>query len=102
MHHLFGFLVPMAWAALFAGGMLLRHRRKMAELYWRAQASQPQPPSRDDAYTRELEERVRVLERIVTEERHSRSLASEIEALRDPPAASPSASPTPTRDHTLA
>lgn len=51
------------------------------------------PPRADESYTRELErevadlrERVKVLERIATDDRDTKRLASEIEALRDPAA----------------
>ena len=53
-----------------------RHREKALELEARIAASQADPE-----YTRQLEERLRVLERIVTDQGHG--LANEIERLRD-------------------
>ncbi|WP_338467962.1 hypothetical protein RXV95_05235 [Novosphingobium sp. ZN18A2] len=51
---------------------------------------QSRPPQVDESYTRELErevadlrERVKVLERIATDGRDTKRLASEIESLRD-------------------
>lgn len=103
MHH-FGFLTPLLWCAVAFVAIQLRHRRKME----RIRLGQPDPR---DSYTpsapprgyeptkftstssearnneqRELEalrERVKVLERIATEDRKTHELAQEIEALRD-------------------
>ena len=54
-----------------------RHREKQLEIEARIAEAQAQNPE----YKRELEERVRVLERIVTDQGHG--IAHEIERLRD-------------------
>ena len=54
-----------------------RHREKQLEVEARIAEAQAQNPE----YKRELEERVRVLERIVTDQGHG--IAHEIERLRD-------------------
>ncbi|MBW8785778.1 MAG: hypothetical protein JF593_14275 [Novosphingobium sp.] len=63
-----------------------RRTRYLAHTY-DGRADEPRPqPQRDPELEREvaaLRERVKVLERIVTDERRSRGLADEIEALRD-------------------
>ncbi|MCW1402576.1 hypothetical protein OKA06_09630 [Novosphingobium sp. MW5] len=70
-------LIPLA--PFILGGFVIwtRHQTKMAE----AQAAMPQIDERQAAYTRELEDRIRVLERIVTDKGYD--VASQIEALRD-------------------
>lgn len=70
-------LIPLA--PFILGGFVIwtRHQRQLAE----AQAALPQIDERQVAYTRELEDRVRVLERIVTDKGYD--VASQIEALRD-------------------
>lgn len=61
-----------------------KHQRRVEEIRARAMAEQA---SHYSARAERLEERVRVLERIVTDRGHN--LASEIEALRDDAAAEP-------------
>jgi hypothetical protein len=70
-------LIPLA--PFILGGFVIwtRHQRQLAE----AQAALPQIDERQALYTRELEDRVRVLERIVTDKGYD--VASQIEALRD-------------------
>ncbi len=70
-------LIPLA--PFILGGLVIwtRHQTKIAE----AQANLPQVDERQALYTRELEDRVRVLERIVTDKGYD--VASQIEALRD-------------------
>ncbi|NBC35488.1 hypothetical protein GTZ99_02840 [Novosphingobium sp. FSY-8] len=92
MHHQYGIIVPLIWAGLFAGMMVLRHRRKMALIAMGGGQRPPfaaPSPAADwrDAEIAQLRERVRVLERIATaphtDERRSADLAAQIEALRD-------------------
>lgn len=70
-------LIPLA--PFILGGFVIwtRHQRQLAE----AQAALPQVDERQAAYARELEDRIRVLERIVTDKGYD--VASQIEALRD-------------------
>lgn len=70
-------LIPLA--PFILGGLVIwtRHQTKIAE----AQAALPQIDERQVAYARELEDRIRVLERIVTDKGYD--VASQIEALRD-------------------
>jgi hypothetical protein len=56
---------------------VLRHREKKLELEAQIAAAQANKPE----YTRQLEQRLRVLERIVTDKGHG--VADEIERLRD-------------------
>ena len=99
MHH-FGFLTPLLWIAVAFVAIQLRHRRKMeglrlggraddyrADDYASSAPYQPAPfTSASSDERRELEalrERVKVLERIATDDRKTHDLAQEIEALRD-------------------
>ncbi len=70
-------LIPLA--PFILGGFVIwtRHQRQLAE----AQAALPQVDERQVAYFHELEDRIRVLERIVTDKGYD--VASQIEALRD-------------------
>ena len=70
-------LIPLAPFLLGAFVIWTRHQQKMAD----AQAQAPQVDDRQAAYTRELEDRIRVLERIVTDKGYD--VATQIEALRD-------------------
>ena len=56
---------------------VLRHREKRLELEAQIATAQAAKPE----YTRELEQRLRVLERIITDKGHG--VADEIESLRD-------------------
>ena len=99
MHH-FGFLTPLLWIAVAFVAIQLRHRRKMERLDLRGRADDyraddyaPTALDQRAPFTsassderRELEalrERVKVLERIATDDRKTHDLAQEIEALRD-------------------
>lgn len=95
MHiHMFS-LTPLLWIAVAFVAIQLRHRRKMEALRLRGgrefDRDYAPPPSAGYSSTstderRELEalrERVKVLERIATDDRKSSDLAKEIEALRD-------------------
>ncbi|PLK26336.1 hypothetical protein [Novosphingobium sp. TH158] len=70
-------LIPLAPFLLVGFIFWTRHQQKMAQ----SQAVQSQVDERQAAYTRELEDRIRVLERIVTDKGFD--VASQIEALRD-------------------
>ena len=110
MHIHLGFLTPLLWIAVAFVAIQLRHRRKMERLrlgissprehlhqigerlrdtgermrdrYATPQA-EPNLPSADRRELEALRERVKVLERIATEDRKPLELAREIEALRD-------------------
>lgn len=77
------------WTAVVAIIAILAFANMRAAKY-RNQPGEPPPPSAEAAYTASLErevaemrKRLEVLERIATEDREPRRLASEIEALRD-------------------
>ena len=77
---------PAFWILFWAGRSALRHRRRMAELQLQMQhPMQVEKSTSNDEKTElvDLRERVKVLERITVDERHSRELAAEIESLRD-------------------
>jgi len=81
LHDLVHAMAPLLWVGVSITFVVLRHRRRMAEI------THAQPPAQD--HIREVEdlrERIRVLERIATasslEGRSSTHLAAEIEALR--------------------
>ena len=89
LHDILHFLTPFMWASFGLVWWGLARKRKAARLETQLallQAAQHQPPAGlPTEQMRELEalrERVKVLERIATEERHSRKLADDIEALR--------------------
>jgi len=68
-------MIPIVW-------ILTRHRQKIAEMQVRATADlSAEKAAQYASHTRELEERVRVLERIVTDSGYN--VATQIEALRD-------------------
>ncbi len=73
----FALLIPIMVFAIPILAIWTSHKQKMAE----AQAAAPQIDERQTAYVRELEDRIRVLERIVTDKGYD--VASQIEALRD-------------------
>ena len=105
----FHFFWPLVWIGFGMFGMTLSHRRRMERMRlglpdrreekarrWREwgegmrdryQQPLPQPapelPSADRRELEDLRERVKVLERIATEDRKTHDLAQEIEALRD-------------------
>lgn len=80
MHHMFGLLIPLAPFLLAGFAIWTNHQRKIAQMQLR-NADDP-AMARLREVNAELEERVAVLERIVTDRRYS--LAHEIEALRLP------------------
>lgn len=68
-------MIPIVW-------ILTRHRQKIAEMQVKATADlSAEKAAQYASHTRELEERVRVLERIVTDSGYN--VATQIEALRD-------------------
>jgi hypothetical protein len=68
-------MIPIVW-------LLTRHRQKIAEMQIKATADlSAEKAAQYASHTRELEERVRVLERIVTDSGYN--VATQIEALRD-------------------
>jgi len=84
LHDFIHSLAPLMWTGIVITAIILRHRRKMAAIYYGETRQEP-------AATREVEElreRIRVLERIATtstlENRSADKLSAEIEALRHP------------------
>jgi hypothetical protein len=84
-----GFLIMIAPFAMVVGIVWVRSQAQIEEkrIAAAAQSRAGQPPAQDNSRVEELEERVRVLERIVTDGGYD--LAHRIEALRDerPPSA---------------
>ena len=77
-------LVPLAPFLMVAFIVWTKHRSKIEEMRMRMLAEQnAESAAQHASHTRELEERVRVLERIVTDKGFD--VASQIEALRDTP-----------------
>jgi len=74
----FAILVPLAPFLMVCFIVWTKHQRKMAELQVKATA---ETAAQYASHTTELEERVRVLERIVTDRGYD--VATQIEALRD-------------------
>ena len=74
----FAILVPLAPFLMVCFIVWTKHQRKMAELQIKATA---ETAAQYASHTTELEERVRVLERIVTDRGYD--VATQIEALRD-------------------
>lgn len=77
------YIWPMFWIAFWGWRSMLKHRRRMEELRLQGASPEPASPLADRAELAELRDRVKVLERITVDERHSRQLADEIESLRD-------------------
>lgn len=73
-----GILIPLAGISLGAFSMWTRHQRRMAEMHLRGTAEKAAQYASEKTL---LEERVRVLERIVTDGGYDTAL--QIEALRD-------------------
>ncbi len=73
-----GILVPLAPFLMVCFIVWTRHQSKLAELQLKAAAEKA---AQNASHNRELEERVRVLERIVTDKGYD--VATQIEALRD-------------------
>lgn len=68
-------MIPIIW-------LLTRHRQKIAEMQIKATADlSAEKAAQYAAHTQQLEDRVRVLERIVTDKGYD--VATQIEALRD-------------------
>ena len=74
-----GILIPLAGIGIGGLAIWTKHQAKMAEL---GRSSGADSSAQQAATIRALEERVQVLERIVTDKRTD--LAAQIEALRDP------------------
>lgn len=77
-HGTLALLIPLAPFLLGGFAIWTRHQRRIAELQVQATAEKA---AQYASHTRELEERVRVLERIVTDGGYDTAL--QIEALRD-------------------
>ena len=75
-------LIPIVGLSIPIIAIWTRHQRKMTQLQVESTASlSAEKAAQYASHTRELEERVRVLERIVTDKGYD--VASQIEALRD-------------------
>lgn len=85
-------LIPLAPFLVGALVVWTKHQRKMAEIQVEATAEKA---AQYASNARELEERVRVLERIVTDGSYDTAL--QIEALRDQREADAQRAPTPTK-----
>jgi hypothetical protein len=78
----FALLIPILALCIPIVAIVTRHRRKVLEMQINATAQlSAEKAAQYAAQTRELEERVRVLERIVTDKGYD--VAAQIEALRD-------------------
>jgi hypothetical protein len=75
-----GVMIPIFGMSLGGLGIWTKHQRRMAEMRLMAGSAENGQAA---AHVRELEERVRVLERIVTDK--GQDVAAQIEALRDAP-----------------
>ena len=78
MEDIFALLIPLAPFLMVCFIVWTKHQRKMAEIQVAATAEKA---AQDASHSRELEERVRVLERIITDGGYDTAL--QIEALRD-------------------
>ena len=77
-----GALIPIVALSIPIVAIWTKHRTKIAEMHINATASlSAEKAAQYASHTRELEERVRVLERIVTDKGYD--VATQIEALRD-------------------
>ncbi|MCT2398853.1 hypothetical protein [Novosphingobium mangrovi (ex Huang et al. 2023)] len=74
----FAYLIPLMALAIPIFAIWSKHQRRMAELQVQATAEKA---AQYASHSRELEERVRVLERIITDQGYDTAL--QIEALRD-------------------
>lgn len=82
MEDILGVMVPIIALMIPIVWLLTRHRQRIAEMQIKATADlSAEKAAQYAAHTRELEERVRVLERIVTDSGYN--VATQIEALRD-------------------
>ena len=77
-------LIPLGFAAIPIVAIVTRHRRRMTELQLihRTDALESDQAISQARRIADLEDRIRVLERIVTDGRQAQSIAAEIEALR--------------------
>lgn len=83
-----GVLIPIIGVCIPIVAILTRHKRRMTELEVRRMEAQAAAGTGPNAERTEwLEDRVKVLERIVTDK--GQNLAAEIEALRDAPPPAP-------------
>ena len=85
-----GILIPLAGIGLGALSVWTRHQRRMAEMHLRGVAEKAAQYASDKT---QLEERVRVLERIVTDGGYDTAI--QIEALRDAREVEAAARPDP-------
>lgn len=77
-----GVLIPIVALSIPIVAIWTKHQQKMAEMQVRTTAEMSaEKAAQYAAHTRELEERVRVLERIVTDKGYD--VSAQIEALRD-------------------
>lgn len=77
-----GALIPIVALSIPIVAIWTKHKAKIAEMQIRATADlSAEKAAQYASHTRELEERVRVLERIVTDKGYD--IAAQIEALRD-------------------
>jgi len=77
-----GALIPIVALSIPIVAIWTKHRTKIAEMHINATASlSAEKAAQYASHTRELEERVRVLERIVTDKGYD--ISAQIEALRD-------------------
>ncbi|MEY4721186.1 MAG: hypothetical protein RIQ46_911 [Pseudomonadota bacterium] len=82
MESILALMIPIVALSIPIVAIWTRHRQKIAEMQIRATAqSSAGTAGQHAAHIRALEERVRVLERIVTDRGHD--VAAQIEALRD-------------------
>lgn len=82
MESILALMIPIIAVSIPIVAIWTKHRQKIAEMQIRATAElSAEKAAQYAAHTRELEERVRVLERIVTDSGYN--VATQIEALRD-------------------
>ena len=77
MENILGMMIPIVALMIPIVALVTRHQQRLAELH--ANTQRQLGATQDDAKLRALEERVRVLERIVTDKNYD--LAGQIEAL---------------------
>lgn len=82
METILALMIPIIAVSIPIVAIWTRHRQKIAEMQIKATAElSAEKAAQYAAHTRELEDRVRVLERIVTDRGYD--VAAQIEALRD-------------------
>jgi len=79
-----GLMIPIMALAIPFFAIWTKHQRRLAEInaLARPHAAEAEQNAAQTRRLRDLEERVKVLERIITDGRQSAGLAQEIEALR--------------------